>query len=152
MGIPKFVIDGLGKLIARVDSKRPGGFGEWGLKTGPIGRLELATLSHSQVASLLIGGWRRAQYAWRRDETERQIEGRNHGNTGDSLSIRTPRSFNSSEDQVPLAIDSILSTNGPSDKPGTIHSAGTRQMNGTRPRWSRCSGLAPAIFRDNRRL
>lgn len=75
MGIPKFVIDGRGRLLARMDGNRPGGFGAWGLKTEPIGRLELAALSHSHLASLLIGRWRAAQYAWRRDEIERRIEG-----------------------------------------------------------------------------
>jgi hypothetical protein len=73
MGIPKYLIDGQGHLIVRQHRRRPGGFGEWGMKTAPIGALELAALRHSHVGALLIGAWRGAWYRLRREQIEQEI-------------------------------------------------------------------------------
>lgn len=74
MGVPKYLIDGNGNLVAHVGRVVPGGFGEWGMKTEPISRVELAALEHSHVATLLIGGWRGARWWLRRGSIDQEID------------------------------------------------------------------------------
>ena len=74
MGIPKFMIDRNGNLIKHYSKKRPGGFGNWGMKTAPMSQFQKFALKHSHIATLLIGHWHKMLYAWYKDEIDAEIE------------------------------------------------------------------------------
>lgn len=76
MGIPKYLIDKKGNLIQSETKKRPGGFGQWGMKTGKLSPFQVFALKHSHLATLLINHWNKFLYSVRQEEIDSELNRR----------------------------------------------------------------------------
>ena len=100
IGIPKYLIDGRGRLIQRPGRRRPGGFGPWGMKTAPASRLELFLLERSHVATLVFGSFRAGLFRFREPQIVEAIERRKWDVSIDALDRLVAAARNA---QTPLA-------------------------------------------------